>query len=392
MRQCFAVFALVGVVVLGTAGPAAGDPSEQVREGSTAQFEPRSYVEDEDTFFDFFTRSSHSNCGGNPACDIAFTSFSVTRNAPDDLYVIVGMSGLTDSEMSNSENGAMIVYIDSDATRSGYEFGMWTRRMTYPTGEAFSSWVYSQKGESWEPTDVAGLWLRSDRGWGASIPWKDLGIRSARFVVRAGDAAGQYDFAPAEGLTPVIPVAALVEGAPGQPTDVVATSGTGQVTLAWQAPKSTGTSPITLYTVSATPGGATCTTTSTSCTVTGLTGGTGYAFSVTATNARGTGPASDVVSATPLAAVLQAPTGLKASYSIKGKKGMATVAFVKPAGATSMQARWALNGGRWTAWRPVSGSSVRIGGLVMGKTTSLELRGLNANGPGVPAGIRLSIR
>ena len=53
-----------------------------------------------------------------------------------------------------------------------------------------------------------------------------------------------------------------------------------------------GGSPITSYTVTSSPGGKTATGASSPITVTGLTNGTAYTFTVTATNALGTGPAS----------------------------------------------------------------------------------------------------
>jgi fibronectin type 3 domain-containing protein len=99
---------------------------------------------------------------------------------------------------------------------------------------------------------------------------------------------------------------------PGAPTNLAATRGNAQVALTWQAPASNGGSPITSYTATASPGGASCTTATLGCTITGLTNGTTYSFTVTARNAVGTGPASSAVSATP-ATVPGAPTAVVAA-------------------------------------------------------------------------------
>ena len=75
---------------------------------------------------------------------------------------------------------------------------------------------------------------------------------------------------------------------PGGPTNVQLTAGVGQVEVSWSAPSDDGGSPITGYTVTASPGGATCSTTGAlNCTVTGLTNGQRYSFTVVATNAAG---------------------------------------------------------------------------------------------------------
>lgn len=92
---------------------------------------------------------------------------------------------------------------------------------------------------------------------------------------------------------------------PGQPTALAATAGSGQVALTWTAP-ATGGAP-TDYVVQYQPSGGSWTTfthaasTATSITVTGLTNGTAYSFTVAGTNAIGPGVASSAVSATPAA-------------------------------------------------------------------------------------------
>jgi len=83
---------------------------------------------------------------------------------------------------------------------------------------------------------------------------------------------------------------------PGAPTIGTATAtGSSTATVAYTAPASNGGSVITSYTATSSPGGITGTLSqagSGTITVTGLTGGTSYTFTVTATNVVGTGPAS----------------------------------------------------------------------------------------------------
>ena len=77
------------------------------------------------------------------------------------------------------------------------------------------------------------------------------------------------------------------------PLGVKAVSGNASAQVSWKAPASTGGSTITSYTVTASPGGRTCTTTGAlSCVVAELYVGTTYTFTVEATNAAGPGPAS----------------------------------------------------------------------------------------------------
>jgi hypothetical protein len=84
--------------------------------------------------------------------------------------------------------------------------------------------------------------------------------------------------------------------APGAPTNVTATAGNTTATVSWTAPGNGG-SALTGYTVTPYIGSVAQTpvaagASATSATVTGLANGTAYSFTVSATNAIGTGPAS----------------------------------------------------------------------------------------------------
>jgi phospholipase C/outer membrane protein assembly factor BamB len=86
--------------------------------------------------------------------------------------------------------------------------------------------------------------------------------------------------------------------APQPPTNVVATAGDGTATVTFTPPASDGGAPVTSYTVTATDdttpanGGETASGSASPITVTGLTNGDTYTFTVTATNVAGTGPTS----------------------------------------------------------------------------------------------------
>ncbi|QJD81944.1 GLUG motif-containing protein [Cohnella herbarum] len=84
---------------------------------------------------------------------------------------------------------------------------------------------------------------------------------------------------------------------PGAPTNVMATAGDGQASVAFAAPADDGGSSITSYTVQSSPGGINKIGTASPIVITGLSNGTIYTFTVSATNSKGDGPASETSNA-----------------------------------------------------------------------------------------------
>jgi titin len=146
---------------------------------------------------------------------------------------------------------------------------------------------------------------------------------SYTFTVTATNAVGSGPpSAASSAVTPEAPAA------PAAPTGVTATAGNASATVSWTAPNDGG-SPITSYTVTpylgSTAKPATTVTGSppaTTASITGLTNGSAYTFTVTATNAIGTSAASSPSSAvTPSAAsvpafVQQASTHVASASSL----------------------------------------------------------------------------
>ncbi len=111
--------------------------------------------------------------------------------------------------------------------------------------------------------------------------WRALGGLVAAGALLAALAGGE-------------PALAQTLTAPGSPSGVTAVAGEASATVSWTAPSSDGGSPITSYTVTASPGGETAKALGTSLvtTIGGLPDGTAESFTVTATNSAGTGPPS----------------------------------------------------------------------------------------------------
>jgi len=114
---------------------------------------------------------------------------------------------------------------------------------------------------------------------------------------------------------------------PSAPTAVVASAGDGSASVSWVAPASNGGATITSYTVTSTPDGQTCTATGTlTCTVSGLTNGTKYTFTVYATNVMGPGTLSASSNAVIPAGAPSPPTGVTVVVGVRS----ATVTWTPP--------------------------------------------------------------
>lgn len=124
-------------------------------------------------------------------------------------------------------------------------------------------------------------------------------------VTATNDVGASADSATSSPVTPYT--------LPDAPTGVSAVRGDGEATVSFVAPEFDGGSDITEYTVTSTPGGVSASGIGSPIVVTGLGNGTEYTFTVVATNAAGTSPASAPSDGVTPGAVPGAPTNLVAT-------------------------------------------------------------------------------
>ena len=169
---------------------------------------------------------------------------------------------------------------------------------------------------------------------------------------------------------------------PGSPTNVSAVAGDTSASVSWSGPVSDGGSTITKYTVTSSSG-HTCPWTSgeLTCTVTGLTNGTPYTFTVVATNSAGTGPASD-----PSAAVTPATSPTKPlSVTATPGNASATVAWTPPAdngGAPITAYTVTASDGTHTCPWTTGALTCTVAGLTNGQSYTFTVTATNSAGTG----------
>jgi hypothetical protein len=174
----------------------------------------------------------------------------------------------------------------------------------------------------------------------------------------------------------------ILQGSPGAPTIGSATRSASQsVQVAFTAPANIGGSSITSYTATSSPGGFTGTGATSPVTVSGLTNGIAYTFTVTATNSYGTGTASSASnSATPYT-IPGAPTIGSATAT---GSSTATVSFTAPAsnGGSTITSYTAVSspGGITGTLSQAGSGTITVSGLVFGTAYTFTVYATNAAG------------
>ena len=190
------------------------------------------------------------------------------------------------------------------------------------------------------------------------------------FTVTAKNSIGEgLPSSPSNAVTPPV--------APGAPTNVTATAGNGQATVTFAAPASDGGSPITDYTVISSPGGKTAHGSATSLTVSGLTNGQTYTFTVTATNTVGNGLPSAPSNAVTPVTTPGAPTGVAATAG----NGYAVVTFTPPSsdGGTAIT-DYTVTASPGNSTVHGSGRAIVVDGLTNGVSYTFTVTATNAVG------------
>ncbi len=346
--------------------------------------------------------------GGSPITDYVIA----TRTTGSWIIYTDGTGTGTNATVTNLENGvnrSFYVYAINEAGRGPISTIVYATPRTVPAAPAglAASPGDAQVVLSWtEPGSDGGSPVTGytvEQRSGSAAAWELSAVspvtvtnatvtgltngQQYEFRVNATNAAGT---GPASDAVPATP-----RTVPAAPAGLAASPGDAQVVLSWTEPGSDGGSPVTGYTVEQRSGSAAAwelsavsPVTVTNATVTGLTNGQQYEFRVNATNAAGTGPASDAVPATPRT-VPAAPAGLAASPG----DAQVVLSWTEPddggSPVTGYMVEYSSDGG--TSWSPfgngtVTATSVTVTGLTNGQQYEFRVNATNAAGTGPASG------
>ena len=181
----------------------------------------------------------------------------------------------------------------------------------------------------------------------------------------------------------VVTAGAVAAPAPPKPPTISSIVGTdGAVTVTWTAP--TSSNPITGYTASVVAGDRSCTTSTLSCTISGLTNFTPYSFVVRATSAAGTSLASLVQKATPYSTPLAPVLGLGTLT-----KTTLTIPFTSSDPAVGATYKWSVNGVTQPILKKVEPLVVK--NLVAGTTYNVSVQELFGTAQGAKGSLNFQI-
>ena len=301
------------------------------------------------------------------------TSATITNMTPEVAYTfrVVATNAAGNSTASSATNSVIPYTVPGIPTNVSAIAG---------NGQATVSWLAPADDggltiTGYTVTSSPGGFTSTVSGTSSSATVTGLSNGTAyTFTIVATNADGDSD--PSSESSAVTPLTV-----PGAPTDISGVSGVGQVVVSWSAPASNGGSTITGYTVTSSPGGFTKTVsgTATSATVTGLSNGTAYTFSIIATNAAGNSSASSASSSVTPYTVPGAPTGASATAG----NAQASVSWSAPTsnGGSAITGYTVTSSpGGFTATVDGTSSSATVSGLSNGTAYTFSIIATNARG------------
>ncbi|CAN2226769.1 Listeria/Bacterioides repeat [Candidatus Nanopelagicaceae bacterium] len=367
--------------------------------------------------------------GGGSTYTMGGAAVTLTATWANQLFAITyslnggtGASAPTQGALSSSDT---FTVQSTSATKAGYSFGGWSNGTnTYQANASYNMtttnvtltaiWNVAVPGTPGTPTVSAGdgnatITIAAPTSGGAPTSYTVTAspggatctvISPATSCTITGLTNGtNYSFAAvannATGSSSASPSSAAVSpaGKPGVPTGVTATIGNGSATVSLTPPTNTGGPAITSYTMTASPGGATCTVNApaTSCAISPLDNGTAYTFTATAYNGVARSDSSTASASVTPATVPGAPTITSATSS---SSGSTTVDFSAPAsngGSAITGYTITSNPGGFTCTAAANATSCAVGGLTDGVAYTFTAVATNVIGNSSSSGASSSV-